>query len=765
MMDLKNKLHKAKAVLILPLLLSASIQAQTIEGTELLQRADSIDVWLMDGAHRFVERKIEESLNFRDTLWSRDFSSPVAYRQSIQPNRERFKKIIGVVDERLPPYLEQFGSQESPAIVASTENYDILQVRWDVMQGIHAEGLWLRPSGKAIGSILVIPDADQTPEQVAGLISGVPTEHQRGRLLAEQGFSVLIPTLLDRGSEWTGRKEWRRDEQTHREWIYRQAFHMGRHIVGFEVQKILAAVDWFTQQNPGNINIGVTGYGEGGLLAFYSAAIDDRITATLVTGYFSSRQEVWSEPIYRNIWGLLYEFGDAEIASMIAPRALVIAHAEAPEVASNKGNIHTAPYSIVQKEFERIAQLVGPIKQSRQLFEKDDEKALSAFTKLLGASGQVNPVAGSIPDAREQFDLQSRQRRQVIELENFIQGMVRRSEHVRDQRFLHLLEPALADQTWSTERMHKRETSGNFFEGAKKQREYFYREVIGQFTDPLLPPNARTRKIYDTESFTGYDVVLDVWPETIAWGVILIPKNIESGEKRPVVVCQHGRQGLPSHTIEEGSSAYNAFAARLAERGFITFSPHNLYRGEDRYRWLDRKANTVKASMFSIIIAQHQQIINWLSTLPQVDPDRIGFYGLSYGGESAMRIPAIIEEYALSICSGDFNNWTRKVAATDQRFSFMNTIEWEMPYFDMGSTFDYAEIAYLIAPRPFMVERGRHDRVGRDRWVAFEYAKVQRLYDHLGISDLTEIEYFYGGHSIWGEKSFDFLQKHLWKTP
>jgi len=28
-----------------------------------------------------------------------------------------------------------------------------------------------------------------------------------------------------------------------------------------------------------------------------------------------------------------------------------------------------------------------------------------------------------------------------------------------------------------------------------------------------------------------------------------------------------------------------------------------------------------------------------------------------------------------------------------------------MPYFNMGNTFDYAEMAYLMVPRPFMVER------------------------------------------------------------
>jgi len=96
----------------------------------------------------------------------------------------------------------------------------------------------------------------------------------------------------------------------------------------------------------------------------------------------------------------------------------------------------------------------------------------------------------------------------------------------------------------------------------------------------------------------------------------------------------------------------------------------------------------------------------------------------------------------------------------------MRTIEWEMPYWNLGHTFDYAEMAYLMVPRPFMVERGHLDTVGRNRWVAHEYAKVHWLYAQLGIADRTEIEFFQGGHSINGEGTFEFLHKHLdWSAP
>ena len=48
---------------------------------------------------------------------------------------------------------------------------------------------------------------------------------------------------------------------------------------------------------------------------------------------------------------------------------------------------------------------------------------------------------------------------------------------------------------------------------------------------------------------------------------------------------------------------------------------------------------------------------------------------------------------------------------------------------------NYAEMAMLIAPRPFMVERGHFDGVGVDEMVAYEYAKTKRRYDLLGIGD------------------------------
>ena len=126
-----------------------------------------------------------------------------------------------------------------------------------------------------------------------------------------------------------------------------------------------------------------------------------------------------------------------------------------------------------------------------------------------------------------------------------------------------------------------------------------------------------------------------------------------------------------------------------------------------------------------------------------------------------MRVPAILERYALSICSADFNEWVEKNVSVDFPGSYMFTGEYEMPEWDLGHSFNYGEMAALIAPRPFMVERGHDDGVGIDEWVAYEYAKVRRFYDQLQIGERTTIEYFDGPHTIHGKGTFEFLQKHL----
>lgn len=770
---------------------------EVFPGTKALSPEEDRSIKILDGAHAYIEEKINEASSSRAKYWRRDFSSREAYERSVDANRQRFMEIIGVTDksqplqsfkqvlkEIYPPVtMEKISVDDDPVIVAETSKYRVYQVRWPVLNGVNGEGLLLEPKTKSAGSVVAIPDADQTPEQLAGLVNGIPTASQFARRLAEHGYRVVIPTLVNRDLLFPGTL----NQQTHREWIYRQSFHMGRHLIGYEVQKILSAVDWFKKQDA-NTRVGVAGYHEGGLLAFYAAAVDKRIDAALVSGYFTAREKVWDEPIYRNVWNLLTEFGDAEIASLIAPRALLVEHSTIPEVIDQatkpgaepfrigqwvstayKGSLRTPDGKSVRAEFERIGQLIHRGFQPVELISDPgndpvrfgSQRAVEAFAGFLGGKNTLS-ISKELPiDKRQSFNSTARQQRQVKELEDHVQWLMRDSDYERNQAFLYKVMPEFEKRSWSTRPHHPAHSPSRFIEQAKAYREQFYHDILGSFDEDMLPADPHTRKLYDNKRWTGYEVQLDVYPQLKAAGIILIPKDIKPGERRPVVVCQHGRDGFPQRLVDSTYTAYNNTAAKLADRGFIVYAPYNPYRGEDRYRWLVRKATTVGKSMFSFIIRQHDQTLRWLGSLPFVDKERIGFYGLSFGGETAMRVPSVLQGYSLSISSGDFGDYTRKVVDTHFSRGFMNSMEWEIPVFNLGRTFSHAEMAYLIFPRPFMVERGHDDLVQQTEWVAYEYGKVKYLYDQFGLGDKTEIEFFNGGHSMRGEGTFDFLHKHL----
>lgn len=748
---------------------------------------------MLNGAHQFIDKKIAQSIVDRPGFWRRDFTSGQAYERSVEPNRRRFMKYIGVEDKSKPAanynvgfpdenpdvLMEKISVNGDAGMVAETSQYCVYQVRWPVLNRVWGEGLLIRPKAKPVANIIALPDADQTPEQLVGLSPGIPAASQFARRFAENGYQVLIPVLVSRSSVITGTPA----EQTYREWVYRQAFHMGRHIIGYEVQKVMAAVDWFKQSEYGNVKIGVAGYCEGGLIALYAAAVDKRIDAVLVSGYFTSRQNVWSEPIYHNVFGLLTEFGDAEIAFLVCPRPIVIEYSAIPEKAEQstakparlnefsitgyKGSLNTPDFNEVQTEFNRIDAVTRPGFQPRYLIHAGNkpvalgsERALEEFVNFLGHKALM-PFSNVLPvDKRKSFNPEYRQIRQVKELEDHVQWLQRVSDMERNNFFLYKVMPDFGKRVWSTRSYHPYYSPDHFIEEGKKYRKYFREDILGRFEDSLLAPNPHTRKIYDKERWTGYEVTLDVYPDFFAAGILLIPKDLRQGEKRPVVVCQIGRNGIPQEVIE-GNTSYNDIGTKLADQGFIVYCPYVLYRGEDRYRWLCRKANTVKKTLFSFIISQHEQTLRWLGALPFVDKNRIAFYGKSYGGETAVRVPSVLEGYCLSICSGDFGDWTRKVVDTHFPSGYMNSPEWEMPYFNMGNTFSYAEMAYMIFPRPFMVERGHHDLVQPDEWVAYEYAKVKYLYDQFNLGDKTGIEFFNGGHSSKNDGTFEFLHKHL----
>lgn len=135
-----------------------------------------------------------------------------------------------------------------PEVVRETARVTTTAVCWPAFTvgavTVDGEGLWLRPRTKpANARIIVIPDADHSPELVAGCIGDDTDLHDQYALrLAEAGFEVLVISLIDRQDTFSGTDTAQATvggaeegtfipvytNQPHREWLHRAAYQMVR---------------------------------------------------------------------------------------------------------------------------------------------------------------------------------------------------------------------------------------------------------------------------------------------------------------------------------------------------------------------------------------------------------------------------------------------------------------------------------------------------------------------------------------------------------
>lgn len=770
-----SSLYKSMAIVacsfsVAASLLFSSAQCQSLgeplSGTSQLELQGDIASELVNRADRFLLKQTSQSVSVRERRWGKEAAEAENIESFLEVKRQLLGQRIGMVDKRVSPTAIRIESilQETSnemELVGSSDAYQIYNASWPVFEGVDARGLIVIPSTvPRLFCCVLIPDAGQEPEQLCGY---GPASSQIALDLASRGGVVVIPTILSRTREARNKRTMMSDQ----EFIYRSAFVLGRHPLGYMVNESMAAIDCLKMVFK-NLPIIVAGWGEGGWIAFYTGALDTRVETTLVSGHFGPRENLWNEPIHRNVQGLLNDFGDAEIATLFSNRNLLIESSTGPQFEINgpneaPGELKGPSLSDTRWEYERairISQSLG-CKPNLYWHEASGDpiasnsisvKAVESILKLQRVPVPGSSTAVGVPNDSNLYqksDSEKRRKETVAKWDRFQQR---------------ILESAAMERTalWDA---FKGIGPSDYERAIQPFREQFREEIIGDWHQPLRDINPKSRLVYDRPDYFGYEVTLDVFDDLFSYGILLVPRNLKVGEKRQCVVFQHGLEGRPQDTMEGMHPAYNDVSVQLVKQGYVVFAPQNLYLFKDRFRTLQRKSNPLGKTLFSIIVPQHQQIVNWLGSRAEIDSSKIAFYGLSYGGKSAMRIPALVQGYCLSICSADFNDWVWKNASTTSPYSYVWTYEYEIFEFGLGRSFNYAEMASLIAPRPFMVERGHQDGVAPDERVAYEFAKVKRLYSTiLKNPDVCQIEYFDGPHTINGKGTFDFLSKHLMST-
>jgi len=244
-------------------------------------------------------------------------------RESLRPDREEFRRMIGAVDPMRAP-------KPKTEVIGRTPDYWVSLVDWPILplgtigptmtggRQVREYGIVLEPRGSGpFQAMIAVADATSSAADIAGLTSRLPAGKQFARELALAGYVVFVPFFTERRPF---SEPWLDD----RSWLFRLAYLTGHHLIGSEVQQVFSAVDYLSAMPAvDRRHIGVAGEGQGGLLALYAAALDTRLELAIVAKYLDRREPPYDEPEDRMLWGLLTRFGDREIASMIAPRKLV----------------------------------------------------------------------------------------------------------------------------------------------------------------------------------------------------------------------------------------------------------------------------------------------------------------------------------------------------------------------------------------------------------------------------------------------------------
>jgi dipeptidyl-peptidase 4 len=165
---------------------------------------------------------------------------------------------------------------------------------------------------------------------------------------------------------------------------------------------------------------------------------------------------------------------------------------------------------------------------------------------------------------------------------------------------------------------------------------------LGREAGPSTPaPAPATQRIIYPTSRPGFPADAHVQPQIVmtkaADGLdihnqLFLPKDIKPGEKRAAIVFVHGgpvRQMLPGyHYMQFYHWAYG-INQWLTSQGYVVLSVN--YRSGIGYGRSFRTAPNTAASGN----AEYQDVLaggKYLQTRPDVDPNRVGIWGLSYGG-------------------------------------------------------------------------------------------------------------------------------------
>lgn len=303
------------------------------------------------------------------------------------------------------------------------------------------------------------------------------------------------------------------------------------------------------------------------------------------------------------------------------------------------------------------------------------------------------------------------------------------------------------------------------------------RDLLGEMPEPVFLDPEILESV-DMGSYTREKIVFDADAGSSIPCYMLIPKGLTG--PGPTLLCLHGhgpgkdavvgittpRPGMSQEAMEDVIRQHNYdYGRQFAERGYVTFTFDFRCFGERAHSSPDlfgRDACNVHfirgallgTSLLSLHIADTLRAIDYLLTRPEVDHNRIGCVGLSFGGTMTMWAAAM-DKRIRAACISCYLNEYQAYAVQMANFCGSQFVPALRRYFDIS------DIASLIAPKPLLIESGLHDEGFPIESSRRAFHRLKRAYQVWGKPDHLAQDVFDGGHQFSGAKAFGWFDKWL----
>lgn len=284
-----------------------------------------------------------------------------------------------------------------------------------------------------------------------------------------------------------------------------------------------------------------------------------------------------------------------------------------------------------------------------------------------------------------------------------------------------------------------------------------------------VPLEVETVETVEQDGYTRKKVIFNPDPFSSIPAYVLIPEGATAETPAPAVLCAHGHGVGKDGAVGLVDDYQKQYAVELARRGFVTFAPDWRCFGErkDTDAWVRRPSrdgcNTAYFALgyfgyqlLQLNISDGRRCLDYLQSLPEVDGQRLGCMGCSFGGTmttyiSALdrRVKAAVIVCYLSTLTDALNDRGRGNTCGSQ---FM---------FGLRKAGDIADVAGLIAPRACMVQIGSEDRCFIEADALAAFRQLERIYAASGGRDRLVLDHFQGEHEIDLEPGIGFLEARL----